>query len=446
MSQHPARTGLRDRRVQRVALLYVLARVPASALWLSVVLDVSRASGSYGRAGAAVAAYGVGVALLAPVAGRMADRYGARRVLVVATTVQLPALLLLASSADSGGLGLLAAALLAGAAQPPLVPCMRAAWKTLVPDPVARRACLAFDAVLGEVVDLGSPLLAVAVNLAAGSRGSLPVVAVAAAVALLAFVSVVPRIERPEQAPARSRVLTPSVVAVLVVILVLTASLGAVEVGAIAVADAAGSRGAAGTLLAVFAGTSIVGGVLHARIRTTRTPTAELALLLGPLVVGLSLAAVAAESLWATGVLMAVAGLVVAPLVTVLLGLVERVARPGAETMTFTFASTANFLGVAVGSALAGLAVDANDPAAGAAGTSGLLVAAGLAAACLLGVSALRTVLPAEPEVPEAGPEEGVEELVLELEQLWDEARRVGAESDALAAELGGLRRLSRSG
>ena len=55
-------------------------------------------------------------------------------------------------------------------------------------------------------------------------------------------------------------------------------------------------------------------------------------------------------------------------------------------------------------------------------------------------------MLPAEPEVPEAGPEEGVEDLVRELEQLWDETRRLGSESDALAAELHSLRRLSRSG
>lgn len=428
--------GLRDRHVQRVAAIFVLARIPAAAIWLSIVLDVSTASGSYTRAGAAVAAYGIGVALIAPVAGRLADRFGARPVLLLGVVVQLPALLLLSALAASAGPALLLPALLAGAAQPPLVPCMRAAWRTLVPDGDARRPCLAFDAVLGETVDLASPLIAVALNIAAGDRGSLPIVAVAAAVALIAFAAVVPSTPRQAGTPPVGTVLGRPVLAVLGVILVLTAGLGAVEIAVIAVADAAGERSAAGTLLAVFAGASIVGGVLHARRRSRVAPTVELGLLLVPLSLGLLAAAATADDLWLTGAMLALAGLAVAPLVTVLLGMVELVARPGAETVTFTFATTANFLGVAAGSALAGIAVDATRPGAlMAAGTRGLLVAAVFCVLSLVLVIGVRRVLPRE--LPVADPH--VDGLVRELEVLWESTRRAGVRNDRLRGELARL-------
>lgn len=447
----PARaTGLRDPRVLRVALLYVLARIPAAAIWLSVVLDVSAASGSYGRAGGAVAAYGIGVAAIAPLVGRMADRHGARCVLLTCTAVQFPALLLLSATADSAGLTLLVPALLAGAAQPPLVPCMRAAWKVLVPDPEDRRPCLAFDAVLGEVVDLGAPLIAVAVNLAAGGPGSLPVVAVAAAVAMCAFTVVVPA--TPPQRVHEPVVLaiTKPVLAVLGLILIITSALGAVEVGAIAVADAAGQRKAAGALLAVFAAASILGGVLNARRSSTVRPTGELVALQALLCGGLAVAAVASDDLWVTGAFLALAGLAVAPLVTVLLGLVEAVARLGAETLTFTFATTANFLGVAAGSTLAGLAVDRSVGEVLDEGTSGLLVGAALAGLSLGVLALVRRSLPTGPVVLRspldvADDEPSNEELVDELEALWRQTRELGARNDELARTLAGVRS-SRSG
>lgn len=439
-------SGLRDPRVLRVAALYVLARIPAAAVWLSVVLDVSEASGSYGRAGGAVAAYGIGVAVVAPLVGRLADRHGARRVLLACTAVQFPALLLLSATADSAGLTLLVPALLAGAAQPPLVPCMRAAWKVLVPDPDERRPCLAFDAVLGEVVDLGAPLIAVAVNLAAGGPGSLPVVAVSAAVAMTAFAVVVPATPRQLVHEPVVLAVTRPVLAVLGLILVITSALGAVEVGAIAVADAAGQRKVAGVLLAVFAATSILGGVLNARRRSTVRPATELVLLQAVLAAGLAVAAVASDDLWVTGAFLALAGLAVAPLVTVLLGLVEAVARPGAETLTFTFATTANFLGVAAGSTLAGLAVDRSRGEVLDAGTSGLLVGAALAALSLVALAVVARRLPGGPvqlRSPLAAQEDErptTEELVAELELLWSQTRELGARNDELARTLADVR------
>ncbi|MGZ6826245.1 MAG: MFS transporter, partial [Mycobacteriales bacterium] len=339
-----ATRGLGDPVVVRVLVAYVLARVPAAAVWLSIVLDVSRASGSYAAAGASVAAYGVGVALVAPFVGRAADRWGARAVLLAAAAVQLPALLLLAAAAHRAGAALLLPSFVAGAVQPPLIPCMRAGWALLVPDEAQRQACFAFDAVLGEVVDLAAPVIAVALSVARGRASSLVVVAVAVAVTTLAFAVVAPSARRPTEA-GRPRALTRSVLAVLVVVLVLTAGLGAVEVAVVTLSDSAGHRFDAGVLLSLFTLGSIAGGLAHGRFHWATSARTQLLLLMVPLGTGLAAAAVLPHRTALTGVTLTLAGVTVAPLVAVLLGMLQEVAQEGATTETFTYATTANFLG-----------------------------------------------------------------------------------------------------
>lgn len=393
----------RDPVVRRVLTTYVLARLPASAIWLSVLLDVSGASGSYARAGGAVAAYGLGVALLAPLVGRAADRHGARLVLSACLVVQLPALLLLAAAAGRSGPALLLPALVAGAVQPPVVPCMRAAWSRLVPDERQRERCFSLEAVLGEAIDLAAPLLAVAVNVAAGAGGSLPWVAAATAVTTALYVVALPRSQRQDPAVVRRSWLVPApVTAVLLVVLMLTAGLGAVEVGVVAVADRAGGRASAGVLLGLFTATSMLGGVLHARWTWRRSPRSQLVLLLAPLTVFLLASGWAPGGLVVTGVLLALAGTAVAPLVALLLAMLQAGAAEGAETTTFTWATTANYVGVAAGSLLAGVVGDAvrTPPGPGAPGlaVAGLLCAA---TAALAALTLRRDAPPADP--PPAG-------------------------------------------
>lgn len=433
--------------VRRTAALYALARFPVAAVWLSIVLDVSAASGSYAQAGLGVAFYGGGVALFAPLVGRVADRVGGRRVLLVCAAVQLPALTVLASLADDGGAALLLAAVVSGAVQPPLVPCMRASWSALVPDPVARKKCLSFDAVLGEAVDLVAPLLAVALHVLPSSTRSLPVVALASSGAIAVFALTTPlRAPSAQRAPRLGRVPARNV-AVLLVIGVMTASLGAVEIGAVAVADSSGDRSAAGVLLAVFAATSIVGGLVHARRPPSRRPAVELAVLLLPLAVCLLAAAAVTSALPLVLVLVGVAGVVVAPLVSVLLGLVEATARAGSETSAFTWATSSNFVGVSLGSVVAGSVVDRAQASPTADAGAAALLTAGLFALLAMAVLPLlaRTSVsgsrpPGSWPWPDADELAQRRALLDELDDLLAQARAVEADNDRLSRALVELR------
>src|SRR6476660_3382728 len=65
----------------------LVARLPISMMTLGIVLLVSTLSGSYGLAGQVSAAYIIGNAIFAIPHGRLADRFGQRRVLYIDSVV-----------------------------------------------------------------------------------------------------------------------------------------------------------------------------------------------------------------------------------------------------------------------------------------------------------------------------------------------------------------------
>src|SRR6266545_516136 len=89
----PYRTFFASPGVLPVALPAYLGRLTPSITSLALVLVVKRQTGSFAVAGAATAAYYLAVAVMAPVAGRLMDRVGARPVLL-ASGVLYPAALL----------------------------------------------------------------------------------------------------------------------------------------------------------------------------------------------------------------------------------------------------------------------------------------------------------------------------------------------------------------
>ena len=70
-------TVLRAPGVLWLMVTSLVARLPLAMTGLAIVLRVSRASGSYGEAGAITAVYVVAGAIGSPVWGRLADRSGA---------------------------------------------------------------------------------------------------------------------------------------------------------------------------------------------------------------------------------------------------------------------------------------------------------------------------------------------------------------------------------
>ncbi|MDP9398655.1 MAG: MFS transporter [Actinomycetota bacterium] len=376
-------------RLGAILALYLGARLPAATVWLAALLHVSDTLGSYAVAGFAMASYGVAVAVAAPLLGRLVDRWGPLRVLPACAVVHGGALLVL-SGLDAGAprpLVLLVSAC-AGLGQPPLTACMRARWALLLVDEEQREVGYSLDSVLGETIDLAAPLLLAALAFLAGPPVALATVATATTLTTVVFaVALTRRMHGLAPAAAqRAHVLRdPRIRLLLAVILISTGALGAIEIAVVAAADRAGSAAAVGLVLALFTAGSLVGGLVHGARSWRWSPASQLVLLCGLLALGLAAASLT-RSLWQLAAVLVVTGATVAPTIAVLLSLMGAAAPEGAQTETFTWAATANFCGVAGGSALAGLATESWLLA-------GLLVGAGLAVvAALLARAGLATL------------------------------------------------------
>src|SRR6266540_1683645 len=106
-------------------------RMPLGTVGLSVLLHVRELTGSIAFAGSIVGAQLVAAALTAPILGRIIDRDGPRRVLVVTGTMCPLALLLLLFSRLLAlpRVAMFAAAVAIGAFTPPVTVLVRSRWR-----------------------------------------------------------------------------------------------------------------------------------------------------------------------------------------------------------------------------------------------------------------------------------------------------------------------------
>ena len=180
-----------------------VARLPMGALGLLLVLHTQATTGSYGRGGLAAGAYALALGVSNPLLARLVDRRGQTVVLRTGALVSAAAITTLAALPAGAPFGAtLAAALVAGAAQPPVGACMRALWPSLLDDPGRRHAAYSLESVALELVYICGPVVIVA------GIGSWSVrAAIAACAASLLAGDLAFSIQRPSRAwrPERAR-------------------------------------------------------------------------------------------------------------------------------------------------------------------------------------------------------------------------------------------------
>ncbi|MFI6770463.1 MFS transporter [Streptomyces sp. NPDC050355] len=343
----------------------LLGRLSYGMVALSVMLAVTRATGSYAVAGTIMALFGATSVFLSPARAALVDRHGPRPALLPMALLYAGLLGALAAASWRPGapaflLGAIAAA--AGAATPPLGPSMRAIWRELADDQPLLQRAYSLDGVAEEMLFVSGPLLVGALVQIAPSAAGIAASALLVGVGSCAFVmSPAVRDIRPTavaKAAARSKtrlqvaraLLTPVVVAAGVGL-----SLGAMDLLVLAFA-AARHRGddvVAWVLAALSAG-SAVGGLLNGAVSWRTGARVRLPLLAAGL--GLALAAAGlAPGVGALTVAVACAGFFVAPALTTAYLLADEVAPPGRRTQAGAWVNTAVNAGISGGTAAAGL-------------------------------------------------------------------------------------------
>jgi hypothetical protein len=372
----------------------LLGRMPIGMVMLATVLTVRSAGGSYALAGAVGGGYAVANSLVAPVHGRLVDRFGQLRVLLPCSLLLAASLLVLAAGATWGApIALLAGcALLAGLSTPPLSASGRALWGSMLGRGDELHTAYALESTAQELIFILGPLL---VGLCVAVVAPAAALVLSAALTLGGTVAFVTSpLSRSWRAEARARhwagpMRSAGLRTVVGVGLLLGVAVGVVEVSVAAVAERAGATGAAGVLLALWSLGSLVGGLWYGGRRFTSALERRYLLLIAALAVGMAPVALAGAlplaplaSLVAMAAALLLTGATIAPLLVCHYLLVERLAPPGTVTEAFNWALSGFLGGLAAGAALAGAVIEvAGVGAALAAAPVALALASGLALA-----------------------------------------------------------------
>jgi len=345
------RSLLAGAAARRLALASVLGWLGFGALSLGIVLTVQHASGSPSTAGLALAGFALGSGVLAPVRGRVVDRFGPRRALLPFALGSGAALLALALAAEEGGPGwlLVVLASLGGLSAPPLIASARVVWPRVV-EPEQLPAAYGVQALLSDLGAVVGPAFAGAVAALASPSGALIACAVLPAAGALLLVAL-PWPER-TVTPGRGGALASAGMRTLVLADAgLYAGLGALEVALPAVAAESGAAAAAALPLAAFAGASALAALVYG----ARPAPAQRRYLIGSLALVLfSVPLAALDDVRALAAVLVLAGAAFAAVNVAVYALLDVVAPEGTGAEAFTWLTTAGASGMAAGAALAG--------------------------------------------------------------------------------------------
>jgi len=341
----------------------VLARLPMSMVGIAIVLAVPEVYGSYGLAGQITAVYVIVHSIAAPLLAHLVDRHGQARVMMPALRVAglgiVGIILAIATAAHPGWV--FAGAVVAGASIGSVGALVRARWSYILRDPAAIHTAYSLESALDEFVFIVGPVVATVLATSVAPTAGLWLPAAAVLLGgwmLLSQRATEPPVVRREAGASGGSILRSGGMVVLTLVFAAVGSIfGATDVSTVAFADELGSKKAAGTVLAVFALGSMLSGLGYG-LRHWQSPLwRRFAIGVVALACGVSLFFVV-SSLPVLAAVMFVTGFTIAPTIVNGNGLVTSFVRPDQLTTGLAWVGTALGVGVSIGSAAAGAAVD----------------------------------------------------------------------------------------
>lgn len=376
---------LEAREVRQIFAVSLLGRLPIGITGLAVLILVQSSSGSFAQGGAATGCYVAGLAAVAPLIGRLIDRYGPRMILYACAGAFPAALALLVAAVTQGASAwiTLTAAACAGACFPPITVCMRTYFKQRFGNDLLLGTAYSLESVLIELIFIAGPMLVAFFVAFASAASAVWAAAACSGAGTLLFVrSPAMRGWKIEPRPAASLVgplAEKGFVLLIAVVLCYSAAFGLLEIGITAYATEQGDAALAGILLGLMSFGSALGGVAYGS-RSWHFPLArQFAAMLALMAAGLALLSLHWTP-WPFAAWSVVAGVVMAPALIIQSMLVARTARPEHSTEAFTWSTSALLAGVGIGlTAGGGLLEVFHSSAALAAAAGCALLAAALA-------------------------------------------------------------------
>ncbi len=361
---------LRRDHAWRFSLAGWFARLVRSTASIGAILLIAAHGQSYAVGGVASGAVVIGSAVAGPFWSRAADRLGQTRVLPVALVAAAISATLLLLSIE---LGLspwtwIITAFLVGASAIDAGALVRARWIHLFPgdeptSAVQRHTALAFEAVLDEFAFvIGPPVLTVtaaAINPVAGFLVGVSA-SLLGGLALLVQRRTAPSPElhaAPDAARGFRAWLPAGVVGLLPAYIGVGLVFGSVDLTAVGVSHDVGNTAVAGILLAVFAVGSVTSGFLFGALSARWSALRRLAVAGGLFALVMPWFAVADTPI-AFAIASLCGGLVTTPTLIATSSLIETLTARANITVAMSWPSVALSIGVTIGAALSGAAID----------------------------------------------------------------------------------------
>ena len=341
------------------------ARLPAGMFSLGMLMHVERVQGNYTSAGTVLAAFSIGMAAAGPIITRQLNRFGTLPVLLtclLVTTASLTPLVIF--HLPLWAMTLLAA--MAGATIPPVLPTVRTLYPKLVPPhlvtlypklvpPHLVTPLFSLDAALQEIIWVFGPVVITTLVVCLGTVAALLIVTgiQLAGGMLFILVPAVRGLQIPKATGRFGKVLAnPSVLLMTLTSLLLIGSLAALEAAVVAWFGEGSLLG--GIILAISALGSMIGGFAIGQrpIKPWSLPARLLVMSLG------LVAAVLVSGFGGLALALFVSGLGTAPSIAAISSVIAGSVSFADTAEAYGWITTGQLIGAAVGSALAGIAID----------------------------------------------------------------------------------------
>jgi MFS family permease len=357
-------------QVRPLVTFALLARMPIGMGAVAIILFVHAQTGSFGAAGAVAGAYTIGLGITGPTVARLIDRRGSRLVIVPGALLVMAAMVgvVVLGEAGAGTVPLAATGFLAGAGSTPIGGIFRQRWPELI-GPADLPTAYALDAVMIEVVFVTGPLLAGVLAATVGTAEGLIAAGVLGIVGSVGFARL--STVRPGGDPGAERhwlgaLASPHLRMLVLSDLPLAGTFGALDVTLPAFGAHHGAAALGGPFAAALAFGSGVGGIAFGARPGIFGPPRRSLIVLGTLMTITCLPLPIASSIPEMFVFAALAGLCLAPQITVRNQVIHNTLVAGTATEAFTWVALATTIGASIGSALVGPLVEAAGWRAGA--------------------------------------------------------------------------------
>lgn len=353
-------------------------RLPQAMIGIGIVTMLVQKTDLYWLAGAVAGVYTLANALVGPQISRVVDRRGQSRVLPLVTAYSISMLLALIAAVymQAPAVVLLVLAALAGA-MPSMPAMIRARWLQLFRGRPQLHTAFSLDTVITELVFTLGPPLAIVLSTAWFPEAG-PLVAVAMLIvgvtAFLMQKKTEPKVVEGLGKQTSSTLFIPGVRTIVFALLALGVIAGSMEVAVVAFANQEGWPASASFILAAYALGSMIAGLMFGMLKPSM-PIESQFLVGGIVMAATSVLPILSPNVYMLAGMLFIAGVSFAPTMVIVMNIGTAILPPARITEGLTWMTTGISLGVALGSVLVGMVIDAYGVRAG----FSVAIAAGMA-------------------------------------------------------------------